>query len=342
MKKIFRYIRFKDWWAFIIPPSLSFYYIGLLCLNTRQTDIPAILKNTAFFVMLTFFTAAFGSYLNEWTDIEDDRLSHKSNALQELGNFKRCLLFLFLCAGIAAACINIPWKTLTLTLYAVQISLFILYSVPPFRLKRKKYAAVVLDALYSGTLFYCIAYLSASDTLPFTMYRVLGIFTWSFMRGVRNILLHLIKDRVHDVLLPFGTIASAGNSLHLKKKIFSILLPVEFMLYLIMLYLLPYNWIFITLFIFFLLYLFKRKEYILPFVVRRPVPIERELLTDVNLFYEMIFPVAAVSLLVYQDKRMIVVLLCTLLFFPQILWWTARMATTFIRMVKLKISPDEQ
>lgn len=320
MRKILLYIRIKDWWSFIIPPVLSFYFAGLLCKKTKDSNLSDILSTFIIFFLLTCFTAAFGFFLNEWTDIKDDKIAGKENVLYTLSKNKIRLICFVILAGIILSSLFISWNIYTLILLHFQLILFILYSVYPFRLKRKKYPAIIIDALYSGTVFYLMAFLIAtgSGVNRSNIFLLTMLFFWAVLRGIRNIIHHLIQDKTHDEKLNLKTIATTNNELTLKKHVQYFLFPVELLSYILFLYLLPYSVVLICSFLVFLLYTANREKYIIPFLWKRKAPIETNFMTEINMFYEIILPFLFLSILTYNDSRIIILFFISLIFFTQL------------------------
>lgn len=321
LNKILSAIRITDWWQYIIPPVLSFYTLGLLLTDTSKTALAIIILHFMYFMLLTSFTAAFGFYLNEWTDIKDDKTAGKKNNLEGASNLNKFTILGIILSGIIFLCLKTNWTIITFPLYIIQLSLFLLYSVPPIRLKRNKYAAVILDALYSGSLFYLLAILTTLSSEFIRPELAICIFLWGFCKGIRNIILHLIKDKKHDNLLAFDTIATANNTKILTTIIKNYLLPVEVFLFTLILLLLPYNIIFISFLMLFLVFTSSRKQYIIPFILKRKKTIKSSIYSDINLFYEITMPLLIVGLAAYKDNRLVFLLILSIFLFPNTLNW---------------------
>lgn len=318
-QEILKYIRIKDWWYHILPPIFLFYNIGLLELDTISLPIKTIYLDYFFFFSLSIFTASFGFFVNEWTDIEDDFVANKKNALRNLSSLKKIIILFCIIIGILGSIYNINWKYPLLLIYCVQILLFILYSISPFRLKRNKYLSIAFDALYSGTLFYVMAICFHNKHTDFKF--IILLFSWAFIKGVRNIILHLINDKTHDNLINFDTIATSNDVIKIEKDLTIFLLPTEIILFFILLFYMPFNIFFISLFFFFITYLFNRKNYIIPFLIKRKVKINTHILREINLFYEAVLPITSMFFLVIKDIRMIFIFILTFILFPKTLNW---------------------
>lgn len=299
LKNIIKYIRLKDWGYYILPSVMSFYLLGLLLNQPSEISIKFIIKDFILFGLLTFCVAAFGFYINEWTDIKDDIIAGKQNSLIKTDKKERIIVLVIIIVATILLSFFIPWTKTTFIIFTLQYLLFALYSIQPFRLKRFTYPAIILDALYSGTLFYILALYLASPKLN-NYIIVIFIFIWGFLKGIRNIDYHQLNDKKHDVLLPLETIATQYNQTTIKKILLSILLPVEIISFILLLVYTPYNIISILLYVFFLIYIVKREKYIIPYILKRKTTITRNIISDFNLFYEQVFPILILVYLTYS------------------------------------------
>ncbi len=328
MHLFFRHIRIKDWWLYVIPPVLSFYNIGLIFSGTKSIAFVYLLQDYVLFIALTAFTSALGFYLNEWSDIRYDKIGNKFNSMEQTSFFLKLFLLLVLCLGIAMISYFLKWNTAILILYIVQLLLFFLYSVPPFRFKRYTHVAIILDALYSGTLFYFLAILYSTNIAVLSPLFLISVFIWGFLRGVRNIVFHVLKDKVHDVLSGNQTIAARYNSDSILQWVRKYIIPLEIFFFIFILYYLPLPAFSIVFYLLFMLYLFKRKEYIIPFIYKRKNEIDTNVLVEMNTFYEILFPLLTYILLIYFDVRLIFLLALSLILFPTVLAWLKSFITS--------------
>lgn len=122
------------------------------------------------------------------------------------------LLVLLFFAGLG----YLPWfigfepDPVIVVLLAAEALLFILYSAPPFRLKRVPWLAVCMDSLYAFVVPSMFLWLSFDSTLGTSTdnWLVLGIVGWTFTMGLRHILLHHITDRNNDLLSGIPNLAN--------------------------------------------------------------------------------------------------------------------------------------
>lgn len=301
-----RYIRLKDWWSFIVPPIITFYCIGLILINAKSSILSSLLLSFVLFLTLTISTAAFGFFINEWSDIKDDAIAGKANALSNAPRQSLYVLLVLISCGIALPAYLLKLNNTTRLILLLQITLLLLYSIPPFRLKRFKYLAVILDATYSGALFYILAIIIGANFHRFSTTWMYLLFFWAITKGIRNILHHLIQDKKHDAALRFKTVATSNNTSTIEHFIYYILLPFESLLFVFFLYRFYFGKLFIILYLVYWIYILFRKNCIIPFIVKRKQAITQSMSTEINVFYEKLFPLLVFMVLCYKDGRMLI------------------------------------
>jgi 4-hydroxybenzoate polyprenyltransferase len=213
-QKILKAIRLHDWWHFILPPIFAFYLTGIQ-LSHSESGLFEILSGLIKVIALAIPVASFGFFLNEWTDISEDAAAGKANYVAGLSFSLRVgVLFVIIiaAAGILIAG-NFPPSVLVLLL--IQLLLLIAYSVLPVRLKRFPIAAVILDALYSGPLFFMIALILSMGTPEIRFLLMALIF--GFLKGLRNIIFHLEQDKNYDLAAGKKTFAQLVTTANAQK-----------------------------------------------------------------------------------------------------------------------------
>lgn len=145
--------------------------------------------------------ASAGYLINDFFDREKDAIAGKKNFLHDKS--PALITFLLLCALVM---VFAPWLYLPFTKYSVyliiaELTLFVLYSLPPVRLKERAWAGVLADACYAHTLPVLLAVytfsLAAQKTLP--VWATCLLLAWQMLNGVRNILLHQFDDKEADL-----------------------------------------------------------------------------------------------------------------------------------------------
>lgn len=222
---IIKLLRIAHWWNYLIPPIMSFVYIA--CINNSYTVSQSVGPVLTVFIT-SILTASFGFLLNDYCDIEEDLAAGKQNHIATYPKNKRIAIM----AALGVLSISF-WFFITVNeriiyLVIAQFAFLIGYSVPPLRLKQNKIVALILDSLYSGTIFYLIALLITNQdnlTYPYTAY--IFILIWGFTKGLRNILLHVISDRENDIKSENYTLATITPVKKLYDAIKYVVLPVE-------------------------------------------------------------------------------------------------------------------
>jgi hypothetical protein len=226
----YRFIfRVQEWWGAILPPILLFYYLGII---ENGGDSPIIYKNLVTLIIISIITALIGYYSNNYYDINDDLKAGKKNQLNSLPDIIKWLLIpaqlILLAVVIYLGIQKIHFHFVSIAI-GINIILFFLYSIPPARLKKNKYISTLLDASYSGTLFYLIAFYIANPSGEFQLIFGFLIFFWGITKGLRNYITHLCDDHENDLKLDFKTLSTAYSKEKMQ-SIAHVLYPLEIIL----------------------------------------------------------------------------------------------------------------
>lgn len=133
--------RLREWWWYKIPPLLAVGYALMLVQGATMRTIAVL--GAAMFALCC--VAAFAYTVNDATDLDDDVRRGKPNTVGRLpfgGRVALALLF-SVAALLIAASIAPGWPALVL--FALELSLPLLYSVRPFRLKDRGVHGLVAD-----------------------------------------------------------------------------------------------------------------------------------------------------------------------------------------------------
>lgn len=223
----FRFIfRVQEWWGAILPPILLFYYLGII---DKGGDSPIVYKNLIVLIFISIITALIGYYSNNYYDIKDDLKAGKKNQLNTLPDTIKWLLIpvqlLVLSSFIYFGIEKTHLKFVSIAI-GINILLFFLYSIPPIRLKKNKYLSSLLDASYSGTLFYLIAFYITNLDGSFQYTTGFLILFWGITKGLRNYITHLCDDHENDLKLDFKTLSTAFGKEKMQ-LIANVLYPLE-------------------------------------------------------------------------------------------------------------------
>ncbi len=318
-------IRIKDWWNYILPPIAGFYGWGLFQSGRSFEDS---FFTTVGFFLLTFGVASFGFFINEWTDIKDDLAAGKKNAVATLSISQQTAIFAFIVLQLLIGYRLCVTNLHTTLLLCIQLLSLLLYSCPPFRMKKNMYIAPILDALYSGTIFYLVAINIHYPTffgLNISQQSALVLLTiWAIFRGFRNIIMHLLTDEKFDAAIAQKTAGTQFHRYSVERFLYRIILPVEVVAFAGFCFAerAAYGILLGVAYLIFMLYWWKRKTHIIPFILKRQSPADESSLYSINIFHEVALPVYIFGLLAVQtDPFYGLYLLLMLLIFPGIRQW---------------------
>jgi len=168
-----------------------------------KPDILFIIETVALMSIYIMSIGAFGYFVNDWFDSDADRLSGKSNKTSMLALPVKILIALFLIfMGSFPHFLLLPGISVYFYLLAAQIILFLLYSIPPIRLK-SNVLGVIADSMFSFVLPAFISLLIAiryPDEIVIKNSVIVALTAWLFFTGLRSILFHQQKDYENDII----------------------------------------------------------------------------------------------------------------------------------------------
>ena len=236
--------RTQQWWR----AKAGFLWCLLSChLVLNEAGLWESVTLLGLATVAIFGIGTMGHIINDWCDMADDRKAGKSNTMDMILRPYR-LLVLLVFAGIG----YLPWfigfkpDPTIVVLLIVEALLFVLYSVPPFKLKRVPMLSVCMDSLYAFVVPSLFLWLSFDSTLGTSTdkWLVLSIVGWTFPMGLRHILLHHITDRNNDLLSGIPNLANRFGVRALLQTTRWVLVPIEMLFHasvLVQLYLIkPY------------------------------------------------------------------------------------------------------
>ena len=144
--------------------------------------------------------AAYVSVINDLTDRDDDLAAGKANRLAGRSSFFAAAL-IALTAGTGIV-ISYLWRhdAFLLTAYLGAWLAFSLYSLPPFRFKKRGILGVLCDAsgahLFPTLVAVILAFRAAGR--PLSVPWLVAVSAWAFAHGLRGILWHQLSDVEHD------------------------------------------------------------------------------------------------------------------------------------------------
>lgn len=156
-----------------------------------------MLKITIYFILYIISVGSLGYLINDYFDIEEDKMAGKINFVSQLRGSIVIILFVIL---LTIAIVPFAFYELSFPYYyillGIQLLAFMVYSIPPFRFK-KNVLGVFADSIYS---FMIPGLITLSLGYNFNLFQsedilMLAVFCfWLLLSGIRSILLHQIKD----------------------------------------------------------------------------------------------------------------------------------------------------
>ncbi len=217
-------VRWRAWWYNKLPLSVT---AVLLLLDGRTLSAAAI----AVLVLVMLSVCAVGNYgyaINELFDVEEDRRAGRANAAQAGGTGRTCAIVIVsaACAEVlAAAAAGIAGVLATLGAIALPAA----YSIPPLRVKERRWLGIAADALAAHVWPAMLAVLAAAhwSVHPAGALLVTSLALWSLAAGVRGILTHQLRTADRDAAAGLRTVVHDFGPRRVERAIVLGLLPLE-------------------------------------------------------------------------------------------------------------------
>jgi 4-hydroxybenzoate polyprenyltransferase len=149
------------------------------------------------------------------------------------------LLALFLGLAILPWCCYFPVDARSLACLLGEFLLFVLYVLPPLRLKERGLLGLVTDALYAHALptyLAAITFEALAAPQGGALWPLLAsLVAWQFCLGLRNILLHQLKDADNDRRSGLRTYVTQAGELRATHLLAHVLVPLELLTWLLLL-----------------------------------------------------------------------------------------------------------
>lgn len=218
-------IRAPSWLEYKLAPLVGLMFAIAL---SRDAALLPLLPDVAVLLIAIAACAAFVSILNDYTDIESDRIAGKVNRMA--GRSTRTVALLFM-APIAVAALPIwLWraKPAVLLAYAASWLVFLAYSAPPVRLKARGLSGLAADAAGAHLFPSLTAALVTMDLIgaPAGPW-LLATLLWAFAWGLRGILSHQLRDAEADRAAGVRTFVTGWTPDFARKVGECVLFPIE-------------------------------------------------------------------------------------------------------------------
>jgi hypothetical protein len=219
-------IRLGDWWDFKLSPVLGMFWGTALGSNAPLLPLaPAALLLLA----AIGACAAFVSVINDLTDLDADMVAGKANGMS--GRPRAAKAAFAAVPALIGVAVAAAWRDhLPLAAaYLASFVAFILYSVPPVRLKGRGMLGVVADAAGAHLFPTLTAVLLAFAAIGAPADPVLfgATAAWGFAFGVRGILWHQLGDIEADARAAVRTLAGSVEPAAIVRFAERVVFPIE-------------------------------------------------------------------------------------------------------------------
>jgi 1,4-dihydroxy-2-naphthoate octaprenyltransferase len=210
MRKLLNFTRHNEWWEYKLVPLLTVGYASIY-FNNYNFNVSII--RLLILLVAVIVGATYVSIINDLTDIDEDAKAGKNNRMADKPYWLRALLVIAcILIGVYFGYIIYP-DTVSILFYSMSWIVFTLYSVPPFRLKKRGLWGVFCDA--SGAHLFpalLVAYnLSTVVNISCNITWLTAIGIWALAYGLRGILWHQFYDRDNDLASNTTTFATRIN-----------------------------------------------------------------------------------------------------------------------------------
>lgn len=308
-------MRAHQWWHYKIPLALAVAF-GFAWMS--RIPFSMLILPTGLMVLAGAAAGIWASVINDFTDLDQDRLAGKSTPMMELSLPSRRAVV----AGSVLLNAVVAW---TLQRYPVSLLLlvanwmtFMVYSVPPIRIKERGALGVIAIALGEHVLLGLLAVSLVLETTRMPLASVpipwlLAYLGWSTAFGMRGIIWHQILEVENDRTAgckTLGALIGETNLAHIGEWY---VFPFEIVCFFLLL-LLSRDSLFV---IFLPIYAFtewlRRKCWGCNIVIATPKPNMRFIMTE---YYQIYFPFSFLSLALHSDRSAIFLIIAFILIFP--------------------------
>lgn len=214
--RLLQQVRASDWWIYKIPPILVVFY---LIASFSDKNITDCLYCLLFILGALIAGASFVSIINDYSDIEHDKLAAKSNYMASISPRKRLfILIIFILFGLVFT-LSMRLNSFAQIAYILSYLSFVLYSCYPFRFKERKWLGVFADAAGSQLFPFLFVAFFTCNFLEVQMEPLFFwlISVWALCSGIRGILYHQLHDQSNDIKSNLNMVVQNLNDKTLKK-----------------------------------------------------------------------------------------------------------------------------
>ncbi len=288
-RQVAKMARASEWWGYKLSPMLATAYATA---SLARVAIWPLLPQLLLLLLACTVGAIYVSLLNDWTDRADDRAGGKANRLaHQSGGFVVVVLSLCVGAGLAFGVYFWRISPLGSLLYLGAWLAYSLYSLPPFRLKKRGAWGVLADA--AGAHFFpqllTAVLVSRWAGMPVPGLWLVAVGVWALGCGVRNILWHQLGDAAHDAQAGVATFVTLRGRAGANTVAARLAFPLETAAFALLLALSQQGLPLVFLAFYAGLEWFRHRVWNVQLVVAEPRPNHCILLNE---YYEVFYPVA--------------------------------------------------
>jgi 4-hydroxybenzoate polyprenyltransferase len=218
-------VRGGNWWLYKIPPVAML----LIALLSGTTPASELLYQLGIVVAVVSLVCNFGYILNELSDVIEDLAVRRKNVSAALGA-RRLTVIAVLCAGIALALSAVAIGAGAVAITAAALLLPLAYSVPPLRLKERKWLGIIADATAAHVYPALLCLMIAGQFAPRKNTAATAVVAWSLAFGLRGILTHQVRDDDRDAAAGLATVVHDYGRERIMRVITYVIAPAEVLL----------------------------------------------------------------------------------------------------------------
>lgn len=207
MKKLFSYIRLSEWYdskvPFMLTAFLFFYYVDIAQYGSWQF----IIRFICYALYVSMFLA-FSYVINDFSDIEVDKLAGKHKIISEM---PKPIIILSMISMVSLGTIPLFFLIERKLLYILTTALIYFagaaYSVHAFRFKEKGVLGLLECSIAQRCFPLCpLFFIIKVPIVYFLIFQLI-----SFFNGIRYLLIHQNIDYENDLKSGVVTIATVGK-----------------------------------------------------------------------------------------------------------------------------------
>lgn len=194
-------------------------------------------------ILLSIGIAGIGYALNDLYDYKDDVINKKQNIFLYFNTLQSILLVVVFTILSIFPWFILPFNRYSFILLMIEFLLFLLYALPPIRLKERGFIGVLTDALYAQVVPCLLAvytYSMIAKGVTLNLLILIPFLLWLLFSGCRNIIHHQIEDFANDKNTNTNTFATRYGISMAQKIVLYVIAPVEVIAFIALLCHLPH------------------------------------------------------------------------------------------------------